>query len=138
MRSSATLFAPLLLTAVLITPPAEAKEGVSATVHTPISPTAIEGSQIDVSWSLADEKTGEPFSACAVFVRLIGPTGKSTEGFAQCGEEAAEGHYDATVIVPSGGISKIEIGVAGTMTDKEGNRTRSDWLMPLAKAPTQD
>ena len=63
MRSSATLFASLLLTAVLITPPAEAKEGVKATVHTPISPTAIEGSQIDVSWSLADEKTGEPFSA---------------------------------------------------------------------------
>ena len=138
MRFSSTYIASLLLTAVFIAPSAGAKEGVKATILTPISPTAIEGSQIDVRWSLADEKSGKPFSACAVFIRLIGPTGESTEAFAECGLKAAEGNYDATAVVPSGGISRIEIGVAGTMTDRDGNSERSDWLMPLTKEPIQD
>ncbi len=138
MRFSSTYVASLLLTAILIVPSVGAKEGVKATIHTAISTTAIEGSQIDVSWSLADEKSGKPFSACAVFVRLIGPTGESTEAFAECGLAAAEGNYEATAVVPSGGISGIEIGIAGTMTDREGNSKRSDWLMPLTNDPKQD
>jgi len=138
MRISLTVIAPFLLSAALIVPTAHAKDGVKATIHTPISATAIEGSQIDVAWSLADEKSGEPFSACKVFIRLIGPTGESTDAFAACGMKTAEGEYDATAIVPSGGISKIEVGVAGTMTDREGNSKRSDWLMPLANDPLQD
>jgi hypothetical protein len=131
MRSSSILVASLLLTAILIAPSVGAKEGVKATIHTTISTTAIEGSQVDVSWSLADEKSGMPFSACAVFVRLIGPTGESTEAF-------AEGNYEATAVVPNGGISSIEIGVAGTMTDSKGNSKRSDWLMPLTNDPKQE
>ena len=110
--------------------------GVSALFS--ISPLAIEGSQIDVRWSLADEKTGKPFNACAVFIRLIGPTGELTEAFAECGLITAEGNYDATAVIPSGGISRIEIGVAGTMTDREGNSERSDLLMPLTNDPMQD
>lgn len=131
MQFSSTSIASLLLTSLLIAPSVGAKEGVKATILTPISASATEGSQIKVRWSLADEKSGKPFSACAVFIRLIGPTGESTEAFAKCGLEATEGRYDATVVVPIGGISGIEIGVAGTMTDKGGNSTRSDWLMPL-------
>ena len=138
MRFSSTFVTSLLLVAILIASVVQAKEGVKATIRTPISSTAIEGSQIDVKWSLAVEKSGKPFSACAVFIRLIGPTGESTEAFAECGLEAAEGNYDATAIVPSGGINRIEIGVAGTMTDREGNSKRSDWLMPLTNDPAQD
>jgi hypothetical protein len=138
MRSSSVLVHSLLFAAVLIAPTAEAKDGVTASLQTAIAPTAIEGNPIDVSWSLVDERTGEPFSACAVFIRLIGPTGKSTEGFAHCGIEAAEGEYHATVTVPAGGIRRIEIGVAGATTDQEGNRTRSDWLVPLANDRSQN
>jgi hypothetical protein len=64
-----------------------------------------EGITIDARWSLADEKSGETFSACAVFIRLIGSTSESTEAFADCGQKAAEGKYDATAFVPCGGIS---------------------------------
>jgi hypothetical protein len=138
MRFASTYVALLLFIAILIAPLAGAKEGVKATIHTPISTTAIEGSQIDVSWSLADEISGKPFSACEVFIRLIGPTGESTEAFAECGLEAAKGNYEVTAVVPRGGISSIEIGVAGTMTDREGNSKRSDWLMPLSNDPKQD
>ena len=141
MRSSSTFgasisVASLWLAAALVTP-AAAKEGVKATLHTSISLMAIEGSRIDVQWSLADEKTGKPFSACEVFVRLIGPTGEWTEGFAQCDAKAAEGNYQASVTVPSGGISEMRIGVAGTTTDSKGNSKRSDWLVPLVNAPTR-
>jgi hypothetical protein len=138
VRFSSTYVALLLLIAIPIAPSVGAKEGVKATIHTPISTTAIECSEIDISWSLADAKSGKPFSACAVFIRLIGPTGESTEAFAECGLEAAEGNYEVTAVVPSGGISSIEIGVAGTMTDREGNSKRSDWLMPLSNDPKQD
>jgi hypothetical protein len=138
MRFSSTYVATLLLTAVFIAPSGGAKEGVRATILTPISPTAIEGSQIDVGWSLADEKSGKPFSACAVFIRLIGPNGESTEAFAKCALKDADGNYDATAVVPIGGISRIEIGIAGTMTDRDGNSERSDWLLPLTNDPMRD
>ena len=137
MRSTSIFVTALLCATIFITPSVVAKEGVQATIHTNISATAVEGSQIDVTWSLKVEKSGEPFNACAVFIRLIGPTGESTEAFAECGANS-EGRYDATAIIPSGGIEKIEIGVAGTMTDREGHSERSDWLMPLANDPIHD
>ena len=128
----------LFLVAFSVTPSVDAKEGVKATIHTPISPAAIEGSHVHLSWSLADEKSNEPFSACAVFIRLIGPTGASTEAFAECGLDAGEGNYSVAAVVPCGGISKVEIGIAGTITDGEGKTERSDWLIPLASEPTQN
>ncbi len=133
MRFSSPFVVSLLLTTIFSAAPAEAKESVLATVST----ATIEGTRIDVGWSLADEKSGKPFSACAVFIRLIGPTGEPSEAFAEDGQKSAEGHYDATAIVPSAGVTKIEIGVAGTMTDREGTSDRSDWLIRLANDPLQ-
>jgi hypothetical protein len=137
MRLRLTLVAVLLCSVVLIAPSVGAKEDVKATLLSTITTTAVEGSQIDISWALEVEESGKPFNACAVFIRLIGPTGDSTEAFAECGSNA-EGRYDATATVPSGGIAKVEIGVAGTMTDREGHSERSDWLMPLTNAPSGD
>jgi hypothetical protein len=135
MRIASFCFISLLFGIALVAPVASAKEGVVATVLTPISPTAAEGSQIEVSWSLVVEKTGEPFSAHDVFVRLIGPSGSSTEAFSSQSQRSSDGHYTATATVPAGGIVKIEIGVAGTTTDADGHSKRSDWLMPLANDP---
>ena len=45
------------------------------------------------------------------------------------------GTDNTTAINPQGGVALIEIGVAGTMTDKEGRSARSDWLMALANDP---
>lgn len=138
MRHSSVLLVSIVLGLVAATPPVSAKEGVKATVHTPISASAIESSKLHVTWSLTEEKTGEPFSACAVFIRLVGPTGESNEAFSECGLQASKGTYDASPTVPSGGINRIEIGVAGTVTDREGNSDRSDWLIPLTNNPMLD
>lgn len=137
MRFNSILVTTVLCATIFIASSVLAKDGVLATLHTQISASAVGGSQIDASWSLRVEKSGEPFNACAVFIRLIGPTGDSSEAFAECGANS-EGHYSATAVVPRGGVAKIEIGVAGTMTDREGHSKRSDWLMPLADNPIHD
>ena len=136
MREHLKCFAALLCAVIFIVPAVKAKEGVQATIHTDVS-AAVEASQINISWSLKVEDSDEPFNACAVFIRLIGPTGKSTEAFSECGDNS-EGRYDATAIVPCGGIAKIEIGVAGTMTDTEGHSERSDWLVTVLYYPIRD
>lgn len=136
MREHLKFVAALLCATTFIVPAVKAKEGVQATIHTDVSG-AVEGSQINIGWSLRVEDSGEPFNACAVFVRLIGPTGKSTEAFSECGANS-EGRYDATAIVPCGGVAKIEIGVAGTMTDREGHSERSDWLVTVLNYPVRD
>lgn len=138
MRFCWTFFASFLVAFVFSAPSAYAKEGVNATVHTLISASANAGTEIHVVWSLADEESGRPFNARAVFIRLIGPTGATTEAFAEYCSEASKGKYGANVIVPVGGISRIEIGVAGTVTDSEGNSLRSDWLISLTNDPIGD
>ncbi len=138
MRVCVSILASFVLALALTAPSATAKEGVKATVLSPVSGSANAGTEIQVTWLLADEQSGEPFSACAVFVRLIGPTGDTKEAFAECGVAASKGKYKATPVVPIGGIKKIEIGVAGTVTNREGNSRRSDWLLPLTNDPVKD
>lgn len=130
----------LLLIALLfvVAPSADAKEDVEAEIHTHISASAEAGAKIYLAWSLTDKKSGRPFSACAVFVRLISPTDESTAGFAGCGPLSSEGRYAAHVTVPEHGISRVEIGIAGTMTDRAGNSRRSDWLIPLSNDPIRE
>ena len=138
MQNCLKALAPLLRAVILSAVPVGAKEGVKATIHTPVPASVEAGAQIHVMWTLTDEKNRRPFSACAVFIRLIGPTGKFNEAFAECGLSASQGNYDARPIVPVGGVTRIEIGIAGTMTDREGNSQRSDWLMPLTNNPISD
>ena len=136
MRSRSVYLITCLCILAAVTPPADAKDGIHAIVHTAIPVDAKNGAQLQISWTLADEKSGKPFNACSVFIRLIGPTGDATEAFAPCGANA-DGLYDALAIIPEGGVDTIEIGVAGTMTDRSGHSDRSDWLTPLANDPIQ-
>lgn len=109
------------------------KEGVQATVHTEIPASSEPGTRIEVQWTLASQEDKRPFSACGVFIRILGPSGDESEAFApRC--SASEGRYGVAVTIPSGGVAAIEIGVAGTMT-YNGVSQRSDWLMPLANDP---
>lgn len=128
-RRLAIAFALLLCAAI----PAVGKEGVRATVYTSLSE-AVAGSRVDVSWSLEVEKTGEAFTACRLFVRLIGPSGRWTEAFAPC-LPGDDGRYRATATIPAGGVASVEIGIAGNVTDEHGRKHRSDWLIPLANDP---
>lgn len=133
MRLRSALFTAIVVACVLV-PVVGAKEGVQATLHTPIPAAAAEGSKIAVSWSLKVEESDEPFSACGVFIRLTGPSGESTEAFTDCAD-SHDGHYNAIATIPSGGVSGVEIGVAGRMTNQQGQSQRSDWLIPLTTNP---
>jgi hypothetical protein len=126
----------ILLCFSIVSVPVAAKVGVHATIHTTIPAAARAGTLLDISWTLSNEKSSRPFNACAVFIRLIGPTGESTEAFARCGTNM-DGRYNAPAEIPKGGVETIEVGVAGTMTDRAGHSERSDWLMALANDPVQ-
>lgn len=126
----------ILLCFSIVFAPVAAKDRVHAVIHAAIPADASAGTLLDISWSLSNEKSGKPFNACAVFIRLIAPTGDSTEAFAKCGTNM-DGHYNALAEIPKGGVETVEIGVAGTMTDGEGHSERSDWLMTLANNPIQ-
>lgn len=115
--------------------PAAAKDRVVAFVHTSFGTDLEEGSVVRVRWSLLDERSGEAFSACSVFVRLIGDDQQQSEAFSECGADAGSGNYEAIATVPRGGVRLIQIGVAGTASDGSGGSVRSDWLIALTNDP---
>ena len=136
MRPPSNCSNVLLLLVILLWLPVEAKDGVVATIHTRISSTAIAGSNIDIGLSLHVEDTGEPFTACGIFVRLISSTGHSNESFADC-VTGDDGLLHTAATIPEGGVARIEVGIAGTMTFPDGRSKRSDLLFPLANDPIQ-
>jgi hypothetical protein len=134
MRSRCFSVIPLLCIYVLAQGGAFAKDGIQATVDTTIPAGRDAGTELEISWTLADAKSGHPFNANRVFIRLIGATGDQTEAFARYGAHP-DGRYSAIVAVPDGGVSEIQIGVAGRLTRPDGSKVRSDWLMDLANDP---
>lgn len=138
VRRSTLIIGVIACAAALIAPPlAAAKEGVEATLTTPIALTVQPGSDLQVAWTLAAfDDTGKrmPYNADGVFVRLISATGAPPkEGFAAF-ESGADGTYEASVAVPEGGIGDIEIGIQGTSSGAGGTR-RSDLLFPITNDP---
>jgi hypothetical protein len=125
-------------TAALVTAlPADAKEDVQATLSTSIPLDASPGTRLTVAWklfSLDEQGERQPFGANGVFVRLLSASGaRPTEGVAPVGAHAT-GEYEATVIVPEGGIRDVELGLAGWISDANGTR-RSDVIFPITNDP---
>jgi hypothetical protein len=124
--------------AALITAlPADAKEDVQATLTMPVPLDAGPGTELTVAWklfSVDDQGRRQPFGANGVFVRLLSGSGAAaTEGVAPAGGHPT-GEYEATVVVPDGGIRDVEIGLAGWVSDTEGTR-RSDVIFPITNDP---
>ena len=66
-----------------------------------------------------------------MFVRLVSASGaKATEGFASA-DEHATGDYEASVLVPEGGIGGIQFGLAGSASGPSIPPHRSDMIFPL-------
>lgn len=110
---------------------ASAKEGFKATLTSAIPADANPGSTIAIAWTVKNA-AGDGFNASTMFVRLRGKGG-ATESFATANAHT-DGAYDASVTVPEGGISAVEIGVAGTRSDASGS-ARSDYLFPISNPP---
>ena len=123
-----------LVGAAVLAGPAVAKEDVQATLLTPVQLDATPGEEITVAWTLVsidDQGKQRPFGASGVYIRLSSAVdGEPTIG-AAAGDE---GRYEATVLVPEGGIGSIKIGLQGWMSDPTGTH-RSDVFFPIANNP---
>ena len=107
---------------------------------TPISRDAEPGSRVVVAWTLTYVEAGKrrPFGAGYVFVRLVGPRGSRTP-LAYGVHLLRPGGYRARVKVPRGGVSRVEIGMMGSVCDESGCRASGEALphhgprLPLAR-----
>ena len=116
--------------------PSTAKEGVEATLTTTIPVDAPPGTELTVAWRLVadDEGKRRPFGANGVFVRLVGASAVDVEeGVAPDGAYPT-GEFEATVVVPQGGIRDVEIGLQG-WTSGPGGTARADALFPITNDP---
>jgi hypothetical protein len=109
----ATLVLAGLMTFV---PAASAKQGMSAELLTQLSPAAEPGSTLELEWKLTvlDGAKRVPFNAMGVFVRLLDAAGGTPATALARGSSHPDGLYSASIVVPSGGISGIQIGLHGT------------------------
>jgi hypothetical protein len=137
LRRSALVLVAAGMVALVAALPVSAKEDVKATLATSIPLDAPPGTQLTVAWrlfSVDEHGRREPFGANGVFVRLLSTSGATaTEGVAPVGAHAT-GEYEATVVVPEGGIRDIELGLAGWVSDAKGTR-RSDLIFPITNDP---
>jgi hypothetical protein len=115
--------------------PAAGKEGVKATLATPVPLNAEPGTKLEVVWRLAfldEHGRRQAFGAGGVFVRLLSASGAGAKtGLA---DERGPGEYAATVVVPKGGIGDVRIGIRSWTNGPSGTR-ESDWLLPITNDP---
>lgn len=115
-------------------PPASAKEGVEATLASGIPLDAPAGTRLDVAWTLAsidEQGKRQPFGAGGLFVRLVSASGAQPETAFASGDR---GTYEATVVVPKGGIGDVEFGLVGWQSGENGTR-RADRIFPITNDP---
>jgi hypothetical protein len=96
--------------------PVAAKEGVEATLTTPVPLAATPGDEITLAWKLTyeDEKgKRRPFGATGVFVELFGAGGGASTIGSASDTAHPTGEYEAVVVVPEGGIGGIQIALMG-------------------------
>jgi hypothetical protein len=125
------------LAALVAALPAAAKEGVTAKLESAIPLAAASGTQLTLRWRLAsrdEDGTVRPFSASAVFVRLLSKTGAGATTGVASGDVNADGRYAATVDVPVGGIRDVQVGLRGFTSGANGTHN-ADVLFPIANDP---
>jgi hypothetical protein len=124
---------PIALLALLsLAVPVAAKEGMAAELDAPVSRDAEPGSTVEVGFDVyVEEPSGRfPVQGSPLFIRLVPPDrGGSREARAR-EMPSGSGHYVASVVVPRGGIDRVEIGLRGESCDATGCR-RSDMLVAL-------
>jgi hypothetical protein len=138
---SSTHFALTLLAAAVLASaaalPASAKDGVQATLKTSIPLDAAAGTRVRVAWKLFSvEGRGKerPFGAGGVFVRLLSASGADAEEGLASVAPLKTGEYEATVVVPEGGIRDVLIGLHGWTSGANGTH-QADRLFTITNDP---
>lgn len=129
MKSRCVALLVAVAAALVAALPAAAKEGVKATLQTPVPLDAKPGSKLTVTWTLAFTENGKQhfFGAGGVFVRLLSATGAKTE---TADAPGYSNPFTATVTVPEGGIGDVRIGLHGFTTFGP-----SDEIFPITNDP---
>ena len=99
--------------------------------------TALPGTRIEVGWRLfyiGEDGRRRPFGASGVFVRLESASGDAAREAFSRDDGHGKGEYEASVLVPAGGIGDVEIGLMGWQSDAAGTR-RADVLFPITNEP---
>lgn len=136
MRIRVVAVGIVAVAALVAASPAVGKGRTVAALTTEIPLDAEPGRHLRVAWNLMSDEDGQrrPFNASGVFVRLVSGSGAAAaEGFADNGAHTS-GEYEATVVVPDGGIGDIEIGLQGWSSGPTGTQ-RSDLLFPITNDP---
>ncbi len=137
LRRLALASLAVVAASLVVVAPVDAKDGVKATLTTSIPLDAQPRTQLNVAWRLFSlDESGQrvPFGANGVFVRLRSAVGAAAaESFAPIGAYST-GEYEATVVVPEGGIGDVEIGLMGWRSDATGTR-RADANFPITNDP---
>ena len=115
--------------ALLVAPAALGKEGVRATLTTPVALDASPGTTLHVGWKLAN-RDGTPFGGGDVFVRLRSATGAHAETAYTYGG----GTFAADVVVPEGGIGDVQIGIRGWSSGPDGTH-EAPMFFPITNDP---
>ena len=137
LRRLALVLLTAAIAASAIALPAGAKEDVRATLTTRIPMTALPGTRIEVGWKLfyvGEDGKRRPFGAGGVFVRLQSASGEDAAEAFSPDDGHPTGAYEASVLVPAGGIGDVEIGLMGSQSDAAGTR-RADMLFPITNEP---
>ena len=124
-----TVAAAGLVAACGLAAPAVAKEGVRATLTTPIPLDAAPGTTLHVGWKLAN-RDGTPFGGGDIFVRLLSASGDRAETTYTSGG----GTFAADVVVPKGGVGDVLIGIRGFSSGPDGTH-EAPMFFPISNDP---
>jgi hypothetical protein len=134
-RAVASIWTLLAVGAALLVAvaPVAAKEGAQAQLTTTIPRDATPGSTLAVEWDafMPSPVRRDPIMEAPIFIRLspVGG-GKATEGRAT-ERPSGSGHYVAEVIVPKGGIGRVEIGLLGEICQSGKGCIRDDIMLVM-------
>lgn len=125
--------AALAALASLSATPALAKEGAEARLDTAIPLDAKPGSTLEVGWSVFFVADGaeQPIFGSPVYVRLVSPDGSASTEVAGVETPPGSGHYEASIVVPEGGIGEVVVAMVGEACDADGRCERADHVFPL-------
>jgi hypothetical protein len=123
------LLVVLAAATALVASAAPAKEGVRATLDSPVRLDTPAGKKMRVEWHLSDG-AGHRFGAGGIYLRV-----------SRCGEtplkirarERGDGRYSARFTVPEGGVRKLMVGLKGWRITGERNE-RADAIFNFVPA----
>jgi hypothetical protein len=126
-------FLALAALASLSAAPALAKEGAEARLDTAIPRDAEPGSTLEVGWSVFFLADGveQPIFGSPVYVRLVSPDGSASSDVAGVETPPGSGHYEASIVVPEGGIGEVIVAMVGEACHADGRCERADYVFPL-------